>query len=247
MSARFIVVWLALAAGACSGGDTPPARTELPREHASASSPVASAPTILFVGTSLTAGYGLADPNNAYPEVIERRLDSLGVNYRVVNAGVSGETSAGAVRRMGWLMRGRFDVFVLETGANDGLRGLSVDSMRANIQAIFDTVRATHPRAHLVLLGMEAPPNLGPSYTRAFHTVFPELARANHAALVPFLLAGVAGVDSLNQSDGIHPNARGARIVADNVWRVLAPLLASSAAAARPARGSAARSAGGPR
>ena len=210
---------LALVLGACGRSDAPPRAAE----QGSESAPVhaASKPTILFVGTSLTAGYGLADPDQAYPAVIGRRIDSLGLNYRVVNAGVSGETSAGALRSISWLMRGPVAVFVLETGANDGLRGLSVDSMRANIQAIFDTVRATHPQARLVLLGMEAPPNLGPSYTRAYRAVFPELARKNGAAFVPFLLDGVAGVDSLNQGDGIHPNATGARIVADNVWRVL--------------------------
>lgn len=214
---------LALVLGACGRSDAPPRAAE----QGSESAPVhaASRPTILFVGTSLTAGYGLADPDQAYPAVIGRRIDSLGLNYRVVNAGVSGETSAGALRSISWLMRGPVAVFVLETGANDGLRGLSVDSMRANIQAIFDTVRATHPQARLVLLGMEAPPNLGPSYTRAYHAVFPELARKNGAAFVPFLLAGVAGVDSLNQGDGIHPNATGARIVADNVWRVLRGVL----------------------
>lgn len=219
-----------LVAGACGRGDTPPHIASRGTEAASTADtarPVRASnqPTILFVGTSLTAGYGLADPDDAYPEVIARRIDSLGLNYRVVNAGVSGETSAGALRRMSWLMRGPVDVFVLETGANDGLRGLSVDSMKANIQAIFDSVRASHPNAALVLAGMEAPPNMGPSYTRAFHAAFPELAQANHAAFVPFLLAGVAGVDSLNQGDGIHPNVRGAQVVANNVWRVLRGVL----------------------
>ncbi|HEX6966709.1 MAG TPA: arylesterase [Gemmatimonadaceae bacterium] len=232
MRVRITVMAMALMllASACSRGDAPahvaaqgdntasaPARARPARASAQ--------PTILFVGTSLTAGYGLADPDDAYPEVIARRIDSLGLNYRVVNAGVSGETSAGALRRMSWLMRGPVNVFVLETGANDGLRGLSVDSMRANIQAIFDSVRAAHPDAKLVLLGMKAPPNMGPSYTRAFDAAFPALARRNDATFVPFLLAGVAGVDSLNQGDGIHPNVRGAELVADNVWRVLRGVL----------------------
>src|SRR5690242_21452279 len=228
MRVRFTVMATALtcAASACGRGDAPPRIATQRAETTSASESARSVrastqPTILFVGTSLTAGYGLDDPDDAYPEVIARRIDSLGLNYRVVNAGVSGETSAGALRRMSWLMRAPVDVFVLETGANDGLRGLSVDSMKANIQAIFDSVRAAHPNANLVLLGMEAPPNMGPSYTRAFHAAFPALAAANHAAFVPFLLAGVAGVDSLNQGDGIHPNVRGAELVADNVWRVL--------------------------
>lgn len=182
----------------------------------------------MFVGTSLTAGLGLADPDDAYPALVQRKVDSLGLNYRVVNAGVSGETSAGALRRIGWLMRGPVSVLVLETGANDGLRALSVDSLSSNMQSIIDTVRATHPDARLVIAGMEAPPNMGARYTSAFHAVYPEIARANDAALIPFLLAGVAGVDSLNQGDGIHPNVRGAQLVADNVWNVLSAVLASS-------------------
>lgn len=192
----------------------------------------AGAPTILFVGTSLTAGLGL-DPDSAYPMLIQQRLDALGERYQVVNAGVSGETSAGALRRIGWLMRGPVDVFVLETGANDALRALDVDSLRANMQAVLDSVHAHHPRARVVIAGMMAPPNLGRAYTTTFARVYPEIARANHAALIPFLLRGVAGVDSLNQADGIHPNARGERIVAENVWRVLGPLLAQSASAAQ--------------
>lgn len=182
----------------------------------------------MFVGTSLTAGLGLADQDDAYPALIQRKIDSLGLNYRVVNAGVSGETSAGALKSIGWLMRSPASVVVIETGANDGLRGLSVTAMRENIQGIIDTVRAEHPEARIVLAGMEAPPNLGAGYTSEFREVFPELARANDAALIPFLLAGVAGVDSLNQADGIHPNPLGAKLVADNVWQVLHPILAGS-------------------
>jgi acyl-CoA thioesterase-1 len=187
-------------------------------------------PTVVFVGTSLTAGLGLTDPDEAYPALIQKKIDSLGLNYRVVNAGVSGETSAGALQSIGWLMRSPASVVVIETGANDGLRGLSVAAMRANIQAIIDTVKSEHPDARIVLAGMEAPPNLGARYTSSFREVFPELARANHATLIPFLLEGVAGVDSLNQADGIHPNPEGARVVADTVWRVLRPVLESEAA-----------------
>ena len=184
-------------------------------------------PTVVFVGTSLTAGLGLTDPDEAYPALVQEKIDSLGLNYRVVNAGVSGETSAGALKSIGWLMRSPASVVVIETGANDGLRGLSVEAMRRNIQGIIDTVRSAHPDARIVLTGMEAPPNLGARYTSSFREVFPELARANHAALVPFLLEGVAGVDSLNQADGIHPNREGAQVVADNVWKVLRPVLES--------------------
>jgi acyl-CoA thioesterase I len=181
---------------------------------------------ILFVGTSLTAGLGL-DPDQAFPAVVAHRLDSLGESYDVVNAGVSGETSADAVRRMNWLLRAPADVIVLETGANDGLRGLSVDSLKANIRAIIRAIRAREPLAHILLVGMEALPNMGPRYAADFHRAFPEVAAEEHVALLPFLLAGVGGVAALNQADGIHPNARGAQIVADNVIRALRPILDS--------------------
>lgn len=179
---------------------------------------------ILFVGTSLTAGLGL-DPEQSYPALIARRIDSLGLPYEVDNAGYSGETSAGALRRIDWLVRNPVDMLVLETGANDGLRGLSVDSMRANIQAIIDRVRAASPNVRILLVGMEAPPNLGPRYTSEFRKVFPEVAERNGATLLPFLLVGVAGIDSLNQGDGIHPNLEGSRRLAETVWRALVPLL----------------------
>ena len=180
--------------------------------------------TILFVGTSLTAGYGI-DPQQAYPSLIQRRIDSLGLSYDAVNAGVSGETSSGALHRMDWLLRQPVDVFVLETGANDGLRGLPVDSLRSNIQHILDDVKRAHPQARILLIGMEALPNMGSAYASDFRRVYPELARKNHVALLPFLLKGVAGVDTLNQQDMVHPNPRGAAIVAETVWRGLAPLL----------------------
>ncbi|MEZ4456433.1 MAG: arylesterase [Gemmatimonadales bacterium] len=157
---------------------------------------------------------------------MQRRLDSLGLGYRAVNAGVSGETSAGALRRIDWVLaQNRVAVLVLETGANDGLRGQDPDSTRANIQAIIDRARALSPPPRVVLTGMEALPNLGARYVEQFRAIYPDLARANGAALVPFLLAGVAGVDSLNQGDGIHPTPRGQQLVAENVWAVLGPLL----------------------
>ena len=180
--------------------------------------------TILFVGTSLTAGYGI-DPQQAYPALIQARLDSLGLNYEAINAGVSGETSAGAVHRMEWLLKQPIDVFVLETGANDGLRGLTVDSLRANIQQILDDVKRTHPNAKVLLIGMEAPPNMGRAYVNGFRAVYSQLAKENQVAYLPFLLKGVGGVDSLNQPDMIHPNPRGAAIVAETVWGALRGLL----------------------
>lgn len=228
----------ALAVAACGKPDRESARAESggAAREAAASTPApadAGRRTIMFMGTSLTAGYGL-DPDSAFTTLVQRRIDSLGLKYDVVNAGVSGETSAGALRRIHWAMRRPVDVFVLESGANDGLRALSVDSLRANLQAIIDTVRHDQPGARIVLVGMEAPPNLGARYASAFHAVYPELAKKNHLPLIPFLLAGVAGVDTLNQADGIHPNARGERIVASTVWRVVGPMLEGEGSATGP-------------
>jgi len=179
---------------------------------------------VLILGTSLTAGLGL-DPEDAYPALIQRKADSAGLRVRVENAGLSGETSAGALRRVDWLLRGPVDVFVLETGANDGLRGMDVDSTRRNIERIVARVRSTRPAARIFLVQMEAPPNLGRKYTDQFRAMFPAVARSTGATLLPFLLEGVAGVSSLNQPDGIHPNEEGARRVAANVWQGLAPAL----------------------
>ncbi len=182
--------------------------------------------TIVFLGTSLTAGYGI-DLQQAYPALIQRRIDSLGLSYDVVNAGVSGETSSGAVHRIDWLLRQPMDVFVLETGANDGLRGLPVNALRSNIQRILEEVKRTHPRAKILLVGMEAPPNMGRQYTTAFRQTYIDLSRKYDVTLLPFLLKGVGGVDTLNQADMIHPNPRGAAILAETVWRALRPLLES--------------------
>ena len=185
--------------------------------------------TVLFVGTSLTAGLGL-DPSDAYPMQLQRKVDSAGLPFRIVNAGVSGETSAGALRRTDWLLsQGPIAMFVIETGANDGLRGQSVDSLRANLDAILIKVVAATPRPVVVVAGMEAMPTLGRSYGTEFRTLFLDVARGHRAYYLPFLLGGVAGVDSLNQADGIHPTRRGAEIVAGNVWRVLGPILDSIA------------------
>jgi acyl-CoA thioesterase I len=179
-------------------------------------------PSILFLGTSLTAGYGLSDPSLAYPALIQAKLDSAGRPFRVVNAGISGESSAGALARIDWLMsQGPVAILVIETGANDGLRGQDPDSVRSRIQAIIDRAGRASPPPRIVIAGMEAMPNLGAGYVRRFREIYPALAKANHAALVPFLLQDVAGVDSLNQGDGIHPTEAGHRIVAENVWRVL--------------------------
>jgi len=210
---------------ACSGGDRP--ATEPPAKNIPAE--VDLRRTVLFVGTSLTAGLGL-DPSDAYPMQLQLKVDSAGLPFRIINAGVSGETSAGARRRIDWLLsQGPVAVLVIETGANDGLRGQSVDSLRANLDAILSTVEAATPRPVIVVAGMEAMPTMGRSYGEEFRTLFPEVARKYQAHYLPFLLGGVAGVDSLNQADGIHPTRRGAAIVAANVWRVLGPILDSIA------------------
>lgn len=177
----------------------------------------------MFLGTSLTAGNGLRDPvTEAYPALIQSKLDSAGRPFRVVNAGVSGESSAGALSRIDWLLtHDSVAVLVVETGANDALRGQNPDSVRARIQAILERAQRAPLPPKLVVLGMEALPNLGPDYGRRFRALYPEVARNHGATLVPFLLAGVGGVDSLNQEDGIHPTARGHRKLADNVWAVL--------------------------
>lgn len=192
------------------------------------SAPTAARPSVVFLGTSLTAGLGIG-PELAYPALIQRKIDSAGLNYSVVNAGVSGETSAGARRRIDWLLREPMAVLVVETGANDGLRGLPPDSLRANIQAIFDQAKLIRPVPKLVLLGMRVPPNYGLAYSQRFQRIYPELARANGAALVPFLLEEVGGVPNLNQPDGVHPTAEGQRRMAQTVWRVLEPVLRGKA------------------
>jgi len=181
----------------------------------------ASKKIVLFFGDSLTAGYGLDDPADAFPGVISRRVDSLKLPYKVINAGLSGETTAGGNGRIDWLLKEKIDVFVLELGANDGLRGIPVSETAKNLQSIVDKVKAKYPDAKLVLLGMQVPPNMGADYTGKFKNIFPDLAKKNNMALVPFLLQGVGGVPSLNQGDGIHPTAQGAKIVANNVWAVL--------------------------
>ena len=180
--------------------------------------------TILFFGNSLTAGYGL-EPAEAFPAVIQHRIDSLGLNYTTVNAGVSGETSSGGKGRIDWILKTPVDVFVLELGANDGLRGIPVTETHKNLQAIIDAVKTKYPQAKLVLAGMQVPPNMGAKYSTDFRTAYTELAKNNNMALIPFLLEGVGGVRSLNQQDAIHPNVEGAKIVADNVWKILKGLM----------------------
>ena len=180
--------------------------------------------TIVFFGDSLTAGYGV-DPAEAFPALIQKKLDEAGRPWRVVNAGLSGETTAGGLRRLGWILRQPADIFVLELGGNDGLRGLPLETSRANLQAMIERIRAAYPRVTVVLAGMQMPANLGPDYTRQFAAMYPALAEKNHTVLVPFLLEGVGGVTGLNQADGIHPNAEGHCKVAETVWSAIKNLL----------------------
>jgi acyl-CoA thioesterase-1 len=209
---------------ACRGARPEPTPSPSPSASASAARGSDDRPVILFAGTSLTAGLGL-DPSEAYPALVQEKLDAAGLRYRVVNAGVSGETSAGARRRIEWLLRQPVAVLVLETGANDGLRGQDPDATRANIQAILDAARRQAPPPRLVLASMEALPNYGEAYRRRFRAIYPELAKANDATLLPFLLEGVAGEPGLNQPDGIHPTAQGHAKIAENVWKTLRPIL----------------------
>ncbi|SMD03948.1 arylesterase [Pedobacter africanus] len=175
---------------------------------------------ILFFGTSLTAGYGL-DPAEAYPALIQKKIDSLDLPYKVINGGLSGETSAAGKSRIDWLLKQPIAVFVLELGANDGLRGLSVTETSANLQAVIDKVKAKYPNVKMVMAGMQMPPNMGEKYTADFKAVFSNLAQKNQMVFVPFLLEGVGGVARLNQEDGIHPTAEGQQILAENVWKKL--------------------------
>ena len=185
------------------------------------STQTANKKVILFFGDSLTAGYGLDDESEAFPGVIQNKIDSLKLPYHVVNAGVSGETSAGGLARINWALKNKVDIFVLELGANDGLRGNSVKQTSDNLQAIITAVKTKYPGAKILLLGMQVPPSMGQAYAGDFKNMFPQLAQKNHTDLVPFLLDGVGGDPKLNQADGIHPTAEGAKIVAGNVWKIL--------------------------
>lgn len=179
---------------------------------------------ILFFGDSITAGYGI-DKSNAFPALIQQKIDSLGWDFKVVNAGLSGETSAGGLRRVDWIMRQDFEVFVLELGGNDGLRGINLASTKQNLKEIIEKVRNKRPDAEIILTGMQVPPNLGPDYTEQFKSMYPEIAKEKNVKLIPFLLEDVGGNPDLNQGDGIHPTAEGHKIIAETVWEELKPIL----------------------
>ena len=215
---------LALSLTACNSS---PAAEQVPGAATAAvpaATPATAAKRLLFFGNSLTAGYGV-EPEQAFPALIGDKIDSLKLGYEVVNAGLSGETTAGGRSRVGWILRRPVDVFVLELGGNDGLRGLPLSATRANLQGIIDTVRRRSPGAQIVLAGMQIPPNLGQAYATDFKALYQEIATKNKLVLIPFLLEGVGGDRALNQPDGIHPTPTGHRIVARTVWAVLQPLL----------------------
>ena len=180
--------------------------------------------SIVFYGNSLTAGYGVS-PSEAFPAIIQKKIDSLSLPYNVINAGVSGETSSGGKTRIDWILREPIDIFILELGANDGLRGTPLSETKKNLQDIIDKVKAKYPDTKLVFAGMEIPPNMGQEYTTEFRNIYSDLAAKNKMTLIPFLLEGVGGEPELNQADGIHPTAEGHLIVAENVWKQLEKLL----------------------
>ena len=229
---RSLVVLLAAAAAACAPADAPAPAEKRPAESspaAAAPAPAsrsADAPRIVILGDSLTAGLGL-DRASSFPSLLQARLDREGYTYQVVNAGVSGDTSAGGLRRLEWALEGNVRVLVVELGANDGLRGLPVAGMKKNLAEII--TRAQARDITVILAGMEAPPNYGPQYTDEFRRAFRDLAAEHKVALIPFLLDGVAGLREMNQGDGIHPNPEGARIVENTIWRTLEPVLEAPA------------------
>ena len=219
-------LFLAAASAACSDRQTAEPAGAAPAPAPAAPPVVSATPRIVCLGDSLTAGYGLAT-DEAYPAQLASRLRAAGLEYEVVNAGVSGDTSAGGLRRLEWSMVGDVQVLIVALGANDGLRGLPPKDLRANLARIIETAHARQIR--VVLAGMEAPPNFGAAYTRDFRAVYRDLAATYDVTLIPFFLDGVAGIPALNQADGIHPTAEGQRIVAATIWRAVAPLVGARA------------------
>jgi acyl-CoA thioesterase-1 len=225
MRRRFVLVASVLLAAAACGSRPEPTGTPPQRPAAEQPKPTASRPRIVALGDSLTAGLGLA-PTDAYPALLQARVDAEGLNYEVVNGGVSGDTSAGGLSRLDWALDGDVRFLIVALGGNDALRALPPEELRQNLATIIE--RAQAKRITVVLAGMEAPRNFGRDYVVRFHQVYPALASKYNVALVPFLLQDVAGIDRLNQRDGIHPTVEGAQIVANNVWSVLKPLLVTA-------------------
>lgn len=220
------------AAVGSSPGVAPGSAPGTPSDGTPPTTTVGSLPRVVTLGTSLTAGYGLPDPTvESWPARLEARAAEAGTPVRVVNAGVSGDTSAGGLRRIDWILREPVDLLIVELGANDGLRGLPVDALEANLDSIVVRTLRRWPEAHIALVPMEAPPNLGPAYVEEFRDAFREVAARHGVRLLPFILDGIAGIPDLNQSDGIHPTVEGHHRMVDNLWAALAPLLDSLTAA----------------
>lgn len=211
---------LLMAISSCNTSNNSGKNEEAEKANSTGKTPQDTMKTILFFGNSLTAGYGL-EPEESFPSLIQVKIDSLKLPYKVINAGLSGETTAGGKERINWLLKQKIDVFVLELGANDGLRGIPVAETKGNLQSIVDQVKAKNPGVKMVMAGMEVPPNMGNTYASDFRKIFKEIAEKNNMALVPFLLNNVGGIAELNQADGIHPTAKGQKILAENVWEVL--------------------------
>jgi acyl-CoA thioesterase I len=209
----------------CGNEEKDPGISKPPSGSADTTIPKATTKTILFFGNSLSAGYGV-DPSEAFPALIQQKIDSMDLPYKVINGGVSGETTAGGAQRIDFVLKQQpVDVFVLELGGNDGLRGLPLSETRKNLQAIIDKVKTKYPEAKLVLAGMQIPPNMGEAYASEFREIYPELAKKNDMTLIPFLLRGVGGEARYNLQDGIHPTPEGHQIVAENVWQELKTVL----------------------
>ncbi len=221
ISAVFVVFLLA----SCNNS-SPQQNSQAPSDSTSEdTAKTESSKRILFFGNSLTAGLGLDDQSEAFPALIQAKIDSLGLGYTCINAGLSGETSAGGKDRIDWLLKDKIDVFVLELGANDGLRGISPDATYQNLNEIVNKVKKAYPDCKLVLTGMMVPPSMGDQYFKDFAAIFPKLAKEQNMTLVPFLLDKVAGIQSLNQGDGVHPTKEGQQILAENVWTHLKTIL----------------------
>ena len=221
---KFLMGCLLILWAGCQGAKKEKSAPIMLGKRVTESIPSSQKKVILFFGNSITAGYQL-DMDQAFPAIIQQKIDSLGLSYQVINAGLSGETTASGKNRIDWVLRTVPDIFVLELGANDGLRGLPLKETPKNLQIIIDKVKLINPEVKIVITGMEVPPNLGEAYTRQFRNIFSTLAKNNAAVLIPFLLADVAGKSSLNLPDGIHPTPEGHLLIAELVWETLLPLL----------------------
>ncbi len=226
---KFCYIILAVSLCSCGEGKSEKVSEEqsTSKKSEEALTPTNTSKTILCFGDSITAGYGLDDSNEAFPALLQQKVDASKLNYTVINSGVSGETTAGGKSRIDWVIKQTPDIFLLELGANDGLRGVALTQTRSNLQSIINTVKEKSPNTIIVLAGMELPPNMGQEYTTEFRQLFADIAEKNHLEFIPFILKDVGGIAKLNQSDGVHPNVEGHKILANTVWEKLKPLLKS--------------------